>query len=96
MVETFVDWVYDSLIGIARDDYRLPEVEDAFVPGKPCNQLYWEAQDAYNRICEKYDVLYDADVEHIMDSMTMIAKILAYTMYEYGAKYGRQEKHPAD
>ena len=88
MEETFVDWVYDTLTGVLNEDYCLPKVENAFAPGMPCDQMYADVYDDYQRICEKYAVDHDNDVERIIDSMFCIARELGYKMYEYGAKYG--------
>lgn len=96
MEETFVDWVYDTLTGVLNEEYCLPEVENAFSSGMPCDHMYADVYENYQRICEKYAVDYDNDVEGIINSMFQIARELGYKMYEYGAKYGMQKTLPAE
>ena len=96
MEETFVDWVYETLTDVLDEEYRLPEVENAFDLGKPCQLLYAEVYDAYSKLCEKYGVNYDEDAEKIIGSMSDICRELCYKMYEYGAKYGPQKKRSAE
>lgn len=72
----------------------MPEVENAFEEGKPCQKLYTEVYEAYGKICKKYDVMYDEDAENIIYCWMEIAQILGYKMYEYSAKYGRKEQTP--
>ena len=76
MEETFVDWVYDTLTGVLREEYCLPEVENAFSPGMPCDHAYANVLNKYQRVCEKYGVDYDNDVEEIINSMLQISREL--------------------
>ncbi len=92
MEETFVDWVYDTLTGVLREEYCLPEVENAFSPGMPCDHAYTNVLNKYQRVCEKYGVDYDNDVEEIINSMLQISRELGLKMYTYGAKYAIQKK----
>ena len=93
MEDSFVEWVYDSLTDALADDYRLPEVENVFECGKPCDILYQRVYDAYERICEKHHVEYDDDVEGIINDLLFLARELGCKMYEYGAKYGMKGKN---
>lgn len=88
MEQTFVDWVYDTLTGVLNEEHCLPEVENAFAPGEPCDQMYADVYDAYQRICEQYGISCGKDIERIIDLMFRIARELGYKMYAYGAKYG--------
>lgn len=96
MEEAFVDCVYNTLIGVLDDAYCIPDVKNEFATGMPCEKMYEDVYNSYQKICEKYGINFDIDVEKIIDSMSQIGRELGYKMYEYGAKFGLQEKPPAD
>lgn len=90
MAETFAEWVYDSLTDVLREDYRIAEVENAFEPGKPCEQMYADVYEAYKKICNKYGVEYDDDVEMIINTLLNLSREVGCKMYAYGVRFGIQ------
>ena len=93
MEETFVERVYETLTDMLLEEYRLPGVENAFADGAPCDELYNDVQESYLRLCERYGVGSDNDVEEIINDMLDICRILGCKMYEYGARFGAQTEH---
>lgn len=87
---TFDELVYQSLQGTLINP--LPQVENLFEEGKPCEQWYSEVYDAHIRLCKRLgnDDDTDEDVELIINSMFSIQSKIAHRMYYYGALYGFQ------
>jgi predicted site-specific integrase-resolvase len=48
--------------------------------------LYQEVFDANRRLCERLGVDEDKDIEHLINNMQDIAKILAMKMFDYGMR----------
>jgi plasmid maintenance system antidote protein VapI len=46
--------------------------------------LYQEVFDANRRLCERLGVDEDKDIEHLINNMQDITKILAMKMFDYG------------
>ncbi len=89
MYHSFSEWVYDTLEGQLVDQCRVPGVENAFEPGKPCLELYGQALDAYWRVCERLGVPFeDDDIEIIFNAFLDISRIMGHKMYDYGVKFG--------
>ncbi len=88
----FDDLVYLTLQGALIDP--LPEVENLFEEGKPCEQWYSDVYDAYIRLCKRLgnDDDTDDDVEIIINSMFSIQSKIAHRMYHYGAIYGYKKE----
>ena len=81
--------IYMTLTGNMQDRYRVPGVEDAFAPGSPCDVLYDQAMDAYERLCQRLGVEdEDADVEIILNNLLQIQDILCQKMFAYGKIMG--------
>ncbi len=59
-------------------------VEDEFVEGRECGQLYNEVYQARWRLEERLDAKGKRDVERIIDYMNSILKIFSMKMYDYG------------
>ncbi len=59
-------------------------VEDEFVEGRECGQLYNEVYQARRRLEERLDAKDKRDVERIIDYMNSILKIFSMKMYDYG------------
>jgi hypothetical protein len=59
-------------------------VENEFADGKPCAALYQEVFNANRRLCDRLGVDEDKDIEHLINNMQDIAKILAMKMFDYG------------
>ena len=82
--ETVYQTLTDSLI----EDYRIPEVENAFAVNSPCAKLYAEIYRANHRLCARLgQTNADPDVELIIDNLLEINRILCLKMYDYGQKY---------
>ena len=91
MSEDFVEWVYDSLTGSLKEEYRLPGVENAFKTGKYCDIKYTEVYKANVRLNKRLgvpDETEDRDVNIIIDSMLDIQRELCCQMYRLGACFG--------
>ena len=89
MDDQFVKEVFDTLNGQYGDADGVPGVENAFTQGGRCLQLYGDALDAYERLCnrlgQKDD---DEDVEIIFNAFLDIIEIMSTKMYHYGAMFG--------
>ena len=85
-MEELREQVYLTLTGNLIPSYCVPGVENAFAEGAFCMNKYKEVMDAYERLCERLDVVdEDDDVEIIINSFIEIEKYLCLKMYEYGA-----------
>ena len=94
MHESFVKQVFDTLNGQYGSTGGVPGVENAFAPGGRCLQLYGDALDAYERLCDRLGQKDDdADVEVIFNAFLDIIEIMATKMYHYGAKFGENMDH---
>lgn len=88
--------IYELMIGLY--DLKIlqfPEsevVEDEFLEGKPCAELYGRVYDAHLRLCERLGVDEDEDIETIINCMNDITRILAMKMYDYGANSDKLPK----
>lgn len=82
--------VYDSLSGVLLKEYCVPGVEDVFMEGKPCAELYRGILKAYERLCSRLGTVdEDVDVEVIINGFMEINRIIGIKMYEYGYEKGR-------
>ena len=89
MEQRMVDRIYDTVTGMNTLSGPMDGVENLFAPGSACDQLYSRVLDAYGRLCCRLGTEEeDPDVEVIINSLMAIERKIAYTMYEYGAKYG--------
>ena len=85
--------LYDTLRGLRSEGTGIPGVENLFVPGSECEQLYGRMLDAYERLRIRLGVEEeDADVEEIIYSLMGIERVISFAMFEYGAKYGMDRK----
>ena len=86
MEEPFDEQVYNTLNGLNLPQWCVPGVVNAFANDQPCMQLYSEARDAYNRLCDRLGVKdEDEDIEIIFNSFLDMNKILCLKMFHYGA-----------
>ena len=67
------------------------EVQDEFLEGHPCENLYEEIYERKKRICDKLGVEEDKDLEFLIDLMDDITKNVSMKMYEYGVLIGADE-----
>jgi len=79
--------VYDSVLGEAIGDYRLPDVEDAFADGSFCATQYEIMWEAYVRLSNGGE---NPDLEIIRNTLSAIQRELCRRMYEYGAQFGNK------
>ena len=86
--EKVYDLMTGSLIVENLEEEEANLIQDEFAPGMPCEQLYKEVYEARCRLCQRFDVAEDADVELIIDNLLSIGKRLSMKMFEYGALYG--------
>lgn len=88
-MDHFVQAVYDTLQGNLL--IPVPEVEDLFAAGKPCQRWYCDMLAAYMRLRDRLGVEdEDQDVETIINSLLSIQRELCGKMYEYGAAFGHK------
>lgn len=62
------------------------DIENEFSENRECKQLYGEVYNAKLRLAEKIGEDEDADIEHIINCMSKISRILAFKMYDYALK----------
>ena len=80
--------VYETLTGSLCEEYSIPDVENAYAPGLPCNKLYQQIYWANRRLCERLGQGEDdPDVELIINNFLEINRILCLEMYRYGKGY---------
>lgn len=86
----FKEYVYYSLMGSLVEPH--PEVENLFDEGKALDILYGKVSDACGRLYERLEKFEDDDVEIIVNSMLEMQSVVAFKMYEYGAKFKDNKK----
>lgn len=90
-MSSFVEDVYDTLLGIREPKAQVEGVDNLFEMGRDCDKLYSQMLDAYERLCIRLGVIdEDADVEVIISSLLRIQREVSIRMYEYGAQFGIQ------
>lgn len=81
----YLQLLYDTVLGQVQESYAIPEAENLFESGKPCDLHYREAISAYERICQRLSVpAEDSDLEQILHSMDAICRLVAFEMYRLG------------
>ena len=89
----FTDALYQTLIGVLCQEYRVPGVEDLYAQGAPCDILYQKMWDAYERLLDRLGRIDDdEDLDIIVDTMTTICKETSYAMYRCGEKFAALRK----
>ena len=93
MYDDFVENVYLTLQGLIVEELRVEAVENVFEEGSACATYYAQRQEAYSRLCARLGSSQeDADVEEIINALMCITDIVAYKMYEYGARFGQDKR----
>ena len=86
-----VNLVYESLIGELMDP--ISGIENAYVPGGKCDELYEDMLSAYNRLCGRLGIEgEDRDIEIIINNLLQIQRILCTEMYRYGVQFGSKNR----
>ena len=75
------DEVYESMLGLLTEEYALPDVNNAFVPGSYCDRQYARMREAYERICQRLQVEEDRDLNIMVEAMEKIQKELCRRIY---------------
>lgn len=89
----FAEEVYQSLLGMAVDEYKLEWVDNAFSPGSVCEQNDAAMLNAYERLCYRLGVPEeDADVEIIINALLDNQRELCLKMFACGRRYERDNK----
>ena len=90
MEQGFIEDVYHTLLGVQAEAARVPGVENLFAAGRVCERRYADMLEAYGRLCVRLgEEEEDEDVEIIIRSLMGIAREMGYSMFQYGAKFGR-------
>lgn len=63
-------------------------IENEFKGGSECSNLYEEVYALKAKINDRLSTDEDEDLEHLIDCMESINRIIALKMYTYGAKIG--------
>ena len=80
--------VFETLTDSLNEEYKIPEVENAFAPKTVCNELYRQIYHANCRLCQRLGQIDDdPDVELIINNFMEINRILCFEMYRYGKIY---------
>ena len=80
--------VYNSLLGITAEEYRLPWVDSIFLPDKECFKAYQAMLDAYQRLLLRLNQQEDdSDLEDMVNSMLDYSRAAGLKMFEYGMIY---------
>jgi len=80
--------VYNSLLGITAEPYRLPWVNSIFKPDEECFQAYQSMLDAYQRLLIRLQQENDdSDLETMVEAMLTYSKEAGLKMFEYGMLY---------
>ena len=88
--------IFDTLMDHLSEESRLPDVENAFDPGKPCSELYSQVYASYRRLCLRNQNREDEDVECIINNLLEICRIIGIRMFEYGIEYAKTDNTPAE
>ncbi len=93
MKQDMIENIYNTLMGLLDEEYRVPGVENLFAEGSECMNSYGEMLAAYERLCARLGVVdEDADVEVIINSMRDIERNVSMKMFEYGMKFAQEKK----
>ncbi len=82
------DMIYDSMCGFLVEEYALPDVNNAFVPGSYCDRQYERMRSAYERVCDRLKTgEEDPDLNIMVEAMENIQRELCRRIFYY-AKEG--------
>lgn len=93
MTNEQIEAIYTTLVGVMREEFRVPGVENLFAEGSECTNCYGEMLAAYERLCDRLGVIdEDKDVEVIICSLRKIEQKVSKKMFEYGMKFALDSK----
>ena len=89
MRKDYMEWAYETMAYGLMEGYRMPGVENEFMPGHYALDEYGKVYDAYERLRDRLGVVdYDDDVEIIINAFFAMQRNLCFRMYRYGAQFG--------
>ncbi|WP_242964018.1 hypothetical protein [Blautia pseudococcoides] len=92
----FKRMLYELMNGtLDLETHPVPEsrnVKNEFEEGGVCGELYKEVFEANRRICERFGVPEDKDVEIIISKLLQIGEYECMKMYDYGALFSKNSK----
>lgn len=93
------DSVYNAINGdyISKEDYIIEgiEIENAFEIGSKCSNIYNNIYNAKQRLYERLGTD-DEDVDILMLQYSQLTREIALKMFEYGYKFGCQDKEKSN
>ena len=93
MTNEQMEAIYATLVGVMREEFRVPGVENLFTEGSECMNCYSQMLTAYERLCDRLGVVdEDKDVEVIIHSLMTIERKVSIKMFEYGMKFALDSK----
>ena len=93
MTNAQIEAIYATLVGVMREEFRVPGVENLFAEGSDCMNWYSDMLDAYERLCDRLGAVdEDKDVEVIICSLRKIEQKVSRKMFEYGMKFALDSK----
>ena len=83
----FVEALYLTVTGAIIPELAVPQAENLFADGKPCDKLYEQVQAACHRICRRLSIQAedDPDLTEILNLTDRICQQVGYEMYRCGA-----------
>lgn len=93
MNNKMIEDIYHTLLGVIKEEFCVPGVENLFEEGSMCEDLYNETLAAYERLRNRLGVANeDCDVEIIINSLMTIEQVISMKMFEYGMKFAKENK----
>lgn len=85
-----VEQIYQAVMGMyaSEHDYIIggQQISNMFKEGEACGILYKQVYAANVRICERFGVDKDEDVEMIICALSDIMRLVSMKMYDYGVE----------
>ena len=63
MKDDFGKWIFETLTGRLKEEYKLPGVENAYADGAYCMEQYHKLREAYDSLCQRLGEDEDEDRE---------------------------------
>ena len=88
MNQEWIDDIYETMIGVRQEKYRVPGVENAFGAESHCARQYEHLLACRQRLWERLGQEDDEDLEEILMATESIQRELCRKMFEYGCRFG--------